>query len=59
MFAGWGGDPVSANESNPDRGAAPAWKVVGRVLPTLRMIAARENLEITIEIKASESERRH
>jgi hypothetical protein len=44
-------------ESHPDRGEALAWKVVGRVLPTLRMIAARENLEITIEIKrASESE---
>jgi hypothetical protein len=47
-------------ESHSDRGEALAWKVLSRVLPTVRMIAMHENLEITIEIKrASESEKRH
>ena len=50
---------MSANQSNSDHGAALAWKVLFRVLPTLRIIAMHENLEVTIEIKPAESERRH
>ena len=50
---------IERGESQSDRGEALAWKVVARVLPTLRMIAMHENLEITIEIKrASEREKR-
>ncbi|MGO8962204.1 hypothetical protein [Mycobacterium sp.] len=42
---------IEGDESSFARGAALAWKVVLRVLPALRMIAAREKLEITVEIK--------
>lgn len=50
-FARWRSDAMSANQSNSDRGAALAWKVLFRVLPTLQISAMHENLEITIEIK--------
>lgn len=44
--------------SNPDRGADLAWKVVARVVPTLQMIAAHENIEISIEVNAGKTRRR-
>lgn len=43
---------IGRAESNSDRGATTAWKVVSRIVPALQMIAEHENLEITIEIKS-------
>ena len=44
---------IERSESQSDRGEALAWKVLSRVLPSLRMIAMHENLEITIKIESA------